>query len=174
MPIAVESWLTMAAPIGTLLLRARDRRLTGIIIFPFSAGDVRHAEQADSPESVARVPVLLQARQELEEYFAGRRRTFAVPLDLTGLPPFTRHVLEVLRGVPCGETLSYGELAQRTGNPRAARAVGRAMAVNPLPIVIPCHRVVAAGGKPGGYSGGGGLQTKEWLLALERTGRLGN
>jgi methylated-DNA-[protein]-cysteine S-methyltransferase len=104
---------------------------------------------------------------ELDEYFAGRRRGFTVPVDLGGVTsPFRRQVLETLhRDVDYGETVSYGELAVMAGRPRAARAVGSAMATNPVPIVVPCHRVLAAAGRIGGY--GGGLAMKRSLLAIE-------
>lgn len=169
-----ESWLTMAAPIGTLLLEARNQHLSGIVIFDPAAETAWQSGKIPSPSPAAVAPVLKQAQLELEEYFAGRRRSFAVPLDLSGQAPFTGRVLEALRAVPFGATLTYGELALRAGNPRAARAAGSAMAVNPLPIVIPCHRVIAAGGRLGGYSGGGGVRTKEWLLAFEQRNHLAN
>lgn len=90
----------------------------------------------------------------------------SIPVDLEGQPPFRRKVLETLRATRAGETFTYGELARMAGSPGAARAVGQAMARNPLPIVIPCHRVVAADG-PGGFSLFGSLEAKERLLALE-------
>jgi methylated-DNA-[protein]-cysteine S-methyltransferase len=110
----------------------------------------------------------LVARQ-FDEWFAGARRTFDLPLDLDGVDGFRRTVLETLAGkVPWGETVSYGELAEMAGRPRAARAVGRVMATNPLPFVIPCHRVLAAGGKIGGYgSGRNAIELKRKLLARE-------
>jgi methylated-DNA-[protein]-cysteine S-methyltransferase len=104
---------------------------------------------------------------ELDDYFAGTRRVFTVAVDLSGVEGFRRKVLEVLIGdVPWGETVSYGELADMAGAPRAARAVGTAMATCPVSVVIPCHRVIAAGGRIGGY-GPGGLDVKRGLLALE-------
>jgi methylated-DNA-[protein]-cysteine S-methyltransferase len=165
--------LIMSAPIGTLLLSAHSNRLAGLVIF-IDGVDGRLPASVQPIQAVAHdSPVLQQAVEQLGEYFAGRRREFRLPLDLAGLPPFTRTILEVLRTVPFGATLTYGDLAAKAGMPRAARAVGGAMAANPLPIVIPCHRVVAAG-HPGGYSGGGGLRTKEWLLAFERDRCRGN
>ena len=164
--MSIESRRILVTPVGTLLLSARAGRLCGVVIL---------APGVEPPQPVGEGdPVLDRAAGQLAEYFAGTRRNFDLPLDLGGLPPFTRRVLEILAMLPCGATLSYGELAARAGNPRGARAVGRAMAVNPLPIVIPCHRVLAAGGRPGGYSGGGGLATKGRLLALERADRFGS
>lgn len=104
---------------------------------------------------------------ELDEYFAGRRHRFTVPVDLGSVTAtFRRRVLETLRrDVGYGETVSYGELAVMAGRPGAARAVGSTMATNPVPLLVPCHRVLAAGGAIGGY--GAGLGTKRALLALE-------
>jgi methylated-DNA-[protein]-cysteine S-methyltransferase len=109
----------------------------------------------------------LDARSQILEYFAGSRRSFDLRLDMGNIPPFSRRILEALVAVPFGATITYGELAARAGRPGAARAVGRAMAANPLPIVVPCHRVVGAGGKMTGYSGGDGIVTKRWLLRFE-------
>jgi methylated-DNA-[protein]-cysteine S-methyltransferase len=101
---------------------------------------------------------------QLREYLAGRRRTFELPLDLRCATPFRRKVLEALQEVPWGETVTYGELARTVGS-SSPRAVGQAVGWNPIPIVIPCHRVIAGGGKLGGYSGG--LDRKRFLLSLE-------
>jgi len=90
-----------------------------------------------------------------------------IPLDLDGLPPFRRRVYDVVRTIPAGETMSYGEVAAAAGSPGAARAVGQAMAQNPFPLIIPCHRVLAAGGKVGGFTASGGTDTKLRMLAVE-------
>jgi methylated-DNA-[protein]-cysteine S-methyltransferase len=90
-----------------------------------------------------------------------------VPLDMAGLPAFHRRVYEVARAIPRGRTLTYGEVARQMGEPRAARAVGQALGRNPFPVVVPCHRVVAAGGRLGGFSAHGGTSTKERMLAIE-------
>jgi len=106
------------------------------------------------------------SRSALRDWFAGTRRDLAdVPVDLCLVAGFTRRVLECLRGVPHGTLVTYGELARRVGSPGAARAVGGAVGANPVPVVVPCHRVVAAGGRLGGF--GGGLAAKRVLLELE-------
>ena len=102
---------------------------------------------------------------QLRAYFTGERRTFDVRLDLRHVSPFQRRVLMAAASVPPGQVVSYGEIARRIGQPRGSRAVGQALGHNPIPIVIPCHRVIAAGGRIGGY--GGGLPTKRKLLRLE-------
>ncbi len=114
-------------------------------------------------------PLLREAVRQLEEYFAGRRRRFDLPLDLRGTP-FQLRVWELLQGIPYGETRSYGELAQDLGRPGAARAVGAANGANPLAIVVPCHRVIGAGGALTGY--GGGIERKRFLLELESWSRM--
>jgi methylated-DNA-[protein]-cysteine S-methyltransferase len=107
---------------------------------------------------------LERARTELTDYLAGRRAFFSVPIDLE-VPEFQAKVLAAADSVPFGEVTSYAELARRIGHPRAARAVGNALGANPIPIVVPCHRVLHSGGGLGGY--GGGVDRKEFLLTLE-------
>ena len=106
-----------------------------------------------------------KALGEVAEYLAGKRRAFSVPVDWRGRGGFGRQVLEACARVPYGETVSYGELAKRVGSPGAARAVGQALGRNPVPLIVPCHRVVASGGGLGGF--GGGLEMKRRLLVLE-------
>jgi methylated-DNA-[protein]-cysteine S-methyltransferase len=115
---------------------------------------------------VLRAPRAVDAvRRELDDYFEGRRRDFDLPVDLRGIAPFHKTVLDELARVPFGSVTTYGTLAARAGRPRAARAVGTVMNRNPIPIVLPCHRVVGSTGKLVGY--GGGLDKKELLLRLE-------
>lgn len=109
-------------------------------------------------------PILHQLEKELEEYFAGERTSFSVPLNPIGTP-FQTSVWETLLTIPYGKTISYAEEAERFGNPKATRAVANANGKNPIAILIPCHRVIASGGGLGGYSGG--LWRKEFLLRLE-------
>ena len=110
-----------------------------------------------------------QAAAQVLEYLEGRRRSFDVPVDWSGLPDFSRAVLQACGRVPYGKTLSYGELAAQAGRPRAARAVGQVMAKNRLPLILPCHRILAHDGSLGGY--GLGLGLKQHLLDLEAKGK---
>ena len=138
-------------PFGLVELTSRDGALTGC----------RRVWQQgeDCPDAVTAL-----AAKELKEYCAGARRDFTVPLNPTGTP-FQKTVWAGLRAIPYGESLSYGELARKLGKPGAARAVGGATGANPLLIFTPCHRLLAAGGRLGGFSAG--LDAKVWLLALE-------
>jgi len=113
----------------------------------------------------AEQPLIREAAQQLAEYFSGRRRVFDLPLDLEGTA-FQREVWEALRRIPYGETCTYGELARAIGRAGGARAAGAANGANPVAIIVPCHRVLAAGGGLGGYAGG--LERKRFLLELER------
>jgi methylated-DNA-[protein]-cysteine S-methyltransferase len=146
------------AEIGGLRLRmvAGDRGLCAIEFSPEGARD-GHPSQGN--------PVLQETERQLRSYFAGDLRQFQLPLDLAGTP-FQQRVWRELLKIPYGETRSYGQLASTLGTPAAGRAVGAANGVNPVPIVVPCHRVIGAGGKLVGY--GGGLPLKRRLLALEQ------
>ncbi len=152
-------------PIGPLLIAATER---GVCRISFDPEPEREAESLARSYGLrvlrASRPVDT-ARRELDEYFAGRRQTFDLTTDLRIEAPFRSAVLEELARVPYGATTTYGELARRAGRPRAARAVGVVMNRNPIPIVLPCHRVVGANGALVGY--GGGLDRKEALLRLE-------
>lgn len=105
--------------------------------------------------------------RQLGEYLRGKRKDFTFPIDWGLLRPFQREVLQIVYAIPYSETRTYGEIAHQMGRPRAARAVGRANATNPMPLVVPCHRVIGMDGKLHGYGGGDGLKTKEWLLKME-------
>ena len=105
--------------------------------------------------------------EQIQRYLAGEQQSIDTPIDMSGMTSFQRLVLGAVRRVPRGKYVTYGELAARIGRPRAARAVGRALGSNPIPIVIPCHRVLASDGSLGGYSGRGGVRTKRALLQLE-------
>lgn len=144
------------SPVGQLVLAGRDGALE-LLLFP--SGD-----QAKAPEWEAADAPFRQALLQLEEYFKGRRRTFDLPLAPQGTS-FQRKVLEALQAIPYGETRSYKDIAAAIGQPKAVRAVGAANAKNPIPIVIPCHRVIGSDGSLTGF--GGGLEVKRTLLRLE-------
>lgn len=147
--------------VGNLLLTSDDQCLTRVC---FEVSRNRPPLEDDWKEHPSH-PVLKTARHQLEEYFAGKRRTFDLPLGPQGTP-FQQSVWNALRTIPYGETQSYGDIARAIGKPKAVRAVGAANGANPLPIVVPCHRVVGADGSLTGF--GGGLPHKKRLLALER------
>lgn len=148
------------SPLGELFVAATERGLCRIAYFPERAED----EVARLfGHRLLRMP-LDDIRRELDEYFEGRRRDFDLPLDLR-VAPFHSDVLRELAHVPYGHTTTYGALAAQSGHPKAARAVGTVMNRNPLPIVLPCHRVVGASGALVGYAGG--LERKVQLLRLE-------
>ncbi|MDQ1462092.1 MAG: methylated-DNA-[protein]-cysteine S-methyltransferase [Actinomycetota bacterium] len=154
------------SPIGGLLLAATD---VGLVRVAFSHEDYDAVLQSLSDRISPRIldaPVRLDAAaRELDEYFAGRRRTFDVPLDRRLARGFRRTVLLHLSEIDYGDTATYASVARLSGNPKAVRAVGTACATNPLPVVVPCHRVVRSDGTMGGYLGG--VEAKRMLLALE-------
>jgi methylated-DNA-[protein]-cysteine S-methyltransferase len=148
----------LVSPVGGLTLFADDTALVAIAFNEQLRGSGTDAK--DDPAH----PVLTQARAELGEYFAGTRKTFSIPLRARGTV-FQQGVWDALAEIPWGETRSYGDIARRIGNPKGVRAVGLANGRNPLPIVVPCHRVIGSDGSLTGY--GGGLPIKVKLLALE-------
>jgi methylated-DNA-[protein]-cysteine S-methyltransferase len=156
----------LATPIGRLLVAATDAGLVRVVFRQSEAAFTRALRDLGLTvtRSTARTDDVVR---QLRAYFAGRRRRFDVRIDLRGVTPFQRRVLEATSAVPAGQVVSYGEIARRIGRPRGSRAVGQALGRNPIPIVIPCHRVVAAGGRLGGYTGG--LAIKKKLLRLEGT-----
>ena len=154
--------------VGEVLIAASEKGLCAVIFGKRTRrASVKKLLRMFPNEAVERRPNFMKAyRKELRDYFDGKRTEFTQPIDLVGVHgPFQRKVLQRLARLPFGRLISYGELASRSGSPNAARAVGCAMAANPLPVVIPCHRVVEAGGKLGGYSGG--LNNKRKLLTHE-------
>jgi methylated-DNA-[protein]-cysteine S-methyltransferase len=149
----------LETPLGDLVITASEAGLTGVW-FP---GPELPAFQPDGGRGSAS-SALARAREQLAEYFAGSRTAFDLPLAPAGTA-FQRRVWDALRTIPYGATLSYSELARRLGDPRATRAVGAANGKNPIPIIVPCHRVIGARGALTGF--GGGLERKRWLLEHE-------
>lgn len=152
----------MPSPVGQLTLVARDGKLSAILWETERANRVRLGELHEANNS----PVLLEAQRQLQEYFAGTRNQFTLELDFTGTD-FQKQVWQALLTIPFGETRSYSQIAQQIGNPKAVRAVGAANGRNPISIIAPCHRVIGASGELTGFAGG--LQAKQYLLALEGT-----
>lgn len=150
------------SPIGKLKLVASHTGLVAIVWQNDRHRRVRLGELVFED----RHPVILETERQLQEYFAGRRKTFSVPLDMRGTR-FQKDVWEALLAIPFSETRTYGQLAMQLGNPRATRAVGAANGRNPIAIIVPCHRVIGSTGRLTGFAGG--LDAKAFLLELERT-----
>jgi methylated-DNA-[protein]-cysteine S-methyltransferase len=167
---ASESLLDVAydlvdSPVGNLFVAATERGLCRISFDAEPEQELDRLAQAFGVRVLRSPKPIDPARRELDEYFGGKRRQFDLPVDVALLADFNQRVLRELARVPYGEVVTYGELAARAARPRAARAVGSVMNRNPLPIVLPCHRVIGANGKLVGYAGG--LERKEALLRLE-------
>ena len=152
----------IATPIGELTLTASDTALTGVYFPKSRHGPPPILSTADATGPAAEI--LKRARQQLAEYFARSRMTFDLPLAAEGTE-FEHRVWDALRTIPFGATTSYGEIARRLGDARNARAVGTANGKNPIPIIVPCHRVIGANGDLTGF--GGGIERKRWLLEHE-------
>jgi len=158
-------YCSLPTPIGRVLVAANDAGLVRVSFRrtePAFVAELRRQLAAEPVRSAAQTADIVR---QLRAYFAGERHTFDVQVDLSQLTPFHRRVLLAAAEVPAGQVVSYGEIARRIGQPRGSRAVGQALGRNPVPIVIPCHRVIAAGGRLGGYGGGPGIKRK--LLRLE-------
>jgi methylated-DNA-[protein]-cysteine S-methyltransferase len=153
------------SPIGPLLVAVSERGLCRVSFDPEPERELESLGRAFGTRVLRSPRPLDEVKRELDEYFAGERQSFDLPIDIDRLTPFNRSVLEQLARVPYGSLTTYGALAGQAGRPRAARAVGMVMNRNPIPIVLPCHRVVGSTGSLVGY--GGGLERKETLLRLE-------
>lgn len=165
-------WVSLSSPVGPLAVGCSAEGVAQVCFrasggHPVPAGPAASDGAAGAPAALA-----VAARDQLAEYFAGQRRVFDLPIDWTGVSRSQQRVLSVLFGsVGYGQTVTYGELAQQAvagpdGISLPARAIGRIMGSNPLPLIVPCHRVVAGNGL-GGYSGGTGIEIKRWLLIFE-------
>lgn len=160
------AYRTVDSPVGSLLVAATERGIVRVAFASEGHDAVLETLAARLGPGILRAPARLDpAARELDEYFAGRRRAFDLPLDLSLAKGFRLEVLEHLRGIGYGRTETYTEVALAAGSPRAVRAVGSACATNPLPVIVPCHRVLRSDGSLGGYLGG--LDAKRALLDLE-------
>ena len=151
--------LIIDSPLGLISLRSSGGAITSLDI-------ERDGRVNGDEEAISRTPVLEQAARELGEYFAGTRTSFDVPVELTGTD-FQRAVWAELAAIPFGDTRGYGQIGVATGRPTAGRAVGGAVGANPVPLLVPCHRVLASDRRITGYSAGEGVSTKVWLLDHE-------
>lgn len=149
--------MKMTTPVGDFWLTANAEGITESSFAPLP-----------SQENEENNPHLIQAKLELDEYFAGKRQNFSVPLAISTGTPFQREVWQALQNIPYGETRCYQEVAELIQRPKAVRAIGQANRNNPLPILVPCHRVIGKNGKMTGYMGLSGIGIKEQLLALEK------
>ena len=158
------------SPVGELLVAATER---GVVYLAFaceeSAEVLALLNNKIGPATMGASPVLTLAAVQLDEYFAGARRTFSVPIDESLTSGFRQRVQRLLTDIPYGATTTYAQLADAAANPKAVRAVGSACARNPVPIIVPCHRVLRSDGSLGGYRGG--VEAKEMLLRLESGAR---
>ncbi len=164
------AYASVDSPLGPLVVAATPKGLVRISYTDFRGDDEVLEELARrvSPRVLEAPARLDPVRRELDEYFEGRRERFDVPIDWSHLAGFTREVLRATANIGFGEVSTYAGVAAEAGSPRAVRAAGNALGANPMPVVVPCHRVLRTGGKLGGYTGG--LEKKEYLLRLE--GRL--
>ena len=158
-------YTAMRTPVGRLFVAATVAGLARVSFDASEASFVADLRKQLKMNVVKSAEKIADIVSQLEAYFAGKRRAFDIPVDLSQATPFQRSVLMAARGVSMGQVTTYGEIAKRIGHPKASRAVGQALGHNPVPIVVPCHRVVSSGGGLGGYTGG--LSIKRRLLEME-------
>lgn len=158
--IPLFSALLADSPLGSFTLTVSEKGLREVL---FGEKTLPLAPVANP----AAAKILENGIKQLSEYLAGQRQDFNIPIDWECLRPFQRKALEATYAIPFGEVRTYGQVAAAIGAPKAPRAVGRAQATNPMPIIIPCHRVIGGDGSLHGYGGKNGLKTKAWLLKLE-------
>src|ERR671922_2416238 len=164
------AYASVDSPLGPLVVAATPKGLVRVSYSEFRGEDEVLEELARkvSPRVLQAPAKLDPVRRELDEYFEGRRQRFETPIDWSYLAGFTREVLRATAAIDYGEVSTYAGVAEAAGSPRAVRAAGNALGANPMPVIVPCHRVLRTGGMLGGYTGG--IERKEFLLRLE--GRL--
>lgn len=156
-----------SSPLGSIWVAISERGLVAVQVGSSRDAFVRSMEKLGFKDITFNLESTAEALRQIAEYLEGKRDTFDLPIDWSVLTYFQEQVLRATFSIPRGQVATYGDLARQLGNPRAARAVGRAEATNPMPVVIPCHRVIGADGGLHGYGAGEGLETKSWLLRLE-------
>lgn len=165
----MNDFADIETPLGPVRIVCDDAAVIGVGFYPERNAKLAKIELSDRESTSG---LCRDAARQLGEYFAGRRKKFDLPVSFGRISEFSDDILRSLAAIPYGEVLTYGTLAEISGHPKSARAVGRVMAANPVPIIVPCHRVVGANGKMVGYSGGDGISTKKWLLAFEADNRV--
>jgi len=163
-------YAAVPAPRGAVGILATERGVSRLFLTRRGVRQTEAMLRQQHPEARHEPDLLPELQRDLKDYFAGRPVRFEVPIDLSELTEFQRQVLEACAEVEYGRTVSYADLARRLRRPKAARAVGGALGRNPIPLVIPCHRVVASDGSLGGFSAEQGVSLKRWLLDLESGG----
>jgi methylated-DNA-[protein]-cysteine S-methyltransferase len=163
------AYASVDSPLGPLVVAATPKGLVRVSYSEFRGEDdvLEELARKVSPRVLEAPAKLDPVRRELDEYFEGRRQTFETPIDWSYLAGFTREVLRATAAIEYGEVSTYAGVAEAAGSPRAVRAAGNALGANPMPVIVPCHRVLRTGGMLGGYTGG--IERKEFLLRLEGT-----
>ena len=161
------AYTSVDSPLGPLVVAATPKGLVRVSYTEFRGEDdvLEDLARRVSPRVLEAPAKLDPVRRELDEYFDGHREDFDIPIDWSYLAGFTREVLRATAAIPFGDVSTYAGVAEAAGSPRAVRAAGNALGANPMPVVVPCHRVLRTGGALGGYTGG--LERKEFLLRLE-------
>lgn len=155
-------------PVGTLWIAVSEKGVVAIDWAEDAQAFCEYLRKRFRRPYIPEPAKVAEVARQLKEYFSGQRQNFDLSIDWSGMRPFQQAVLRATLAIPYGSTRTYLDLARQIGHPRAARAVGRAEASNPIPIIIPCHRVIGRDGKLHGYGGGEGIKTKEFLLELEK------
>jgi methylated-DNA-[protein]-cysteine S-methyltransferase len=153
--------------LGTVWLAFTEHGLVAVGVRDCQASFSQLLEGMGFSQIVVDQDLLAKPLAQVNEYLSAVRRSFDFPIDWSVMPSFQQKALQATWAIPYGQTRTYAQIAQQVGHPRAARAVGRAEATNPMPLVIPCHRVIGSDGKLHGYGAGDGLKTKSWLLEME-------
>jgi methylated-DNA-[protein]-cysteine S-methyltransferase len=162
------AWIgKISSTVGVIWIAMSEKGLAAIYIYPDGENFKNQLRKMGFSQFIDDPARISQVAQQLTDYLAGNRKEFDLILDWSFMLPFQEQVLRATLAIPYGQTTTYGEIAYQLDKPQAARAVGRAEATNPIPLVIPCHRVIGADGKLHGYGGGKGIETKAWLLKLE-------
>ena len=161
------AYASVDSPLGPLVVAATPKGLVRVSYSEFRGEDdvLEDLARRVSPRVLEAPTRLDPVRRELDEYFEGRRQDFNIPIDWSYLAGFTREVLRATAAIPFGDVSTYASVAAAAGSPRATRAAGNALGANPMPVIVPCHRVLRTGGQLGGYTGG--IERKEFLLRLE-------